>query len=348
MVRSRRVCLLGVVSVVVGLLAACEQPQTSDVSRTDDGVLRLGSVAAVDTVTRAVAPSGRPLVIKGFQGSVALRGTTATTARLRFVRRGRGTDAAAAREALSAVTITESGTPAAYTYTLDTDGEAVATVDVTGTVPQGTALTVEQSSGPVRIAGVDGPLTVKHEHGPVGLQDAADSVTVEVRNGDVAAHFATLPPDAEGSLRTANGDVTLRVPPDASAQISAQTEAGDIRSQGLPLTEQHFSPRNAGGQYSAQLEPGEATVDLQTKNGTILIAAADSMPADTAATDTTTAPSAAPLQESPDTSAPPVPAADTTVRPTASPETTSVAPTDTADADSDNPSDTTTTNTVRR
>ena len=334
MVRSGRVCLLGVISVVVGLLTACEQPQTSDVSRTDDGVLRLGSVAAVDTVARAVAPSGRPLVIKGFQGSVALRGTTATTARLRFVRRGRGTDAAAAREALAAITITESGTPAAYTYTLDTDGEAVATVDVTGTVPRGTALTVEQSSGPVQIAGVDGPLTVKHEHGPVTLQDAADSVRVEIRNGDVSAHFAVLPPDAAVSLRTANGDVSVRLPPAASAQISAQTEAGDIRSQGLPLTEQHFSPRNAGGQYSAQLEPGEATVDLRTKNGTILLAAADTSNAEDGGTEVTLD-----TTDAEELSAPVVPPSDTTVAPTTVPDmsdtTTRAAPKrDTAVSDS--------------
>lgn len=309
MVGVRRISLLGILVLAVGLWAACEQPQTSDVSRTDEGVLRLGSVAAVDTVTRAVAPSGRPLVIKGFQGSVALRGTTATTARLRFVRRGRGADAAAAREALSAITITESGTPAAYTYTLDTDGDAVATVDVTGTVPRRTALTVEQSSGPVRIAGVDGPLTVKHEHGPVTLREATDSVTVEIRNGAVAAHFAALPPDAAVSLRTANGDVSVQLPPSASAQVDAQTDAGDIRSQGLPLTDQHFTPRNAGGQYSAQLEPGEATVDLRTNNGTILIAAADTTGPVPGRVDTTSSVSPPSV---------PVPTVDTTVVPEAS------------------------------
>ena len=110
--------------------------------------------------------------------------------------------------------------------------------------------------------------------------------------------------------------MTLRLPPDASAQISAETDAGAVRSQGLSLTEQHFTPRSAGGQYSAQLEPGEATVELRTKNGTILIAAADSLPADTAMT-----PQDASAPAMPDRPAPPVPTSDTTVAPEAPEDT---------------------------
>jgi hypothetical protein len=160
----------------------------------------------------------------------------------------------------------------------------------------------------VSLTGIDGPLTVKHEHGPVTIREAADSVTVEIRTGDVTAHFAALPTDAAVSLRTENGDVTLRVPPDASAEITAETDAGDIRSQSLSMTDQHFTPRDAGGQYTAQLEPGEASVDLRTKNGTILIAAADTMAAEpvmTAPDDTVQAPVEPP--------APPVPTSDTIV-----------------------------------
>ena len=317
MLRVRLFPLWIVALMLGGGLVACEQPSTSDVSQTEEGVLRLGSVAAVDTVTRAVAPSGRPLVIDGFRGSVALTGTGASTAELKFVKRGRGKDAETARGVLQDVTLTESGTQDAYTYALETDGGAYATVDVTGTVPRATVLRVEKSKGPVSLTGIDGPLTVKHEHGPVTIREAADSVTVEVRTGDVTAHFAALPTDAAVSLRTQNGDVTLRLPPDASAEITAETDAGDIRSQGLSLTEQHFTPRDAGGQYSAQLEPGEASVDLRTKNGNVLIAAADSLPADTAMT---------PQDDSapgmPDRPAPPVPTSDTTVAPEGSPDTT--------------------------
>lgn len=258
--------------LLVGGLSACEQPSTSDVNRTEEGVLRLGSVEAVDTLTRAVSPSGRPLVIEGIRGTVELRGTEETTAQLQFVRHGRGKDAETARSVLDDLDITESGSEKSYTYTLERNGGAYAAVDVTGTVPRDAALTLDRTTGPVSIAGVEGPLTVTHEHGPVSIRGAAASVTVEIKNGNVDVQLASLP-DTTVTLRTVNGDVTLRLPPDASTQLTAETEVGAIRTRGLELTEQHFTPRNAGGQYSAQLGDGAASVELHTKTGSVVIAA---------------------------------------------------------------------------
>jgi hypothetical protein len=309
----------------IGLLAACEQPSTSDVDQTEEGVLRLGSVEAVDTVSRAVAPNDRPLVIDGFRGVIEIQGGSGKTAELRFVRRGRGEDVETARGVLEDVTISESGTQEAYTYTLETDGDAYAAVDVSGTVPERTELRLEQSTGPVSVRGVEGPLTVDREHGPVTIRGAAASVDIEIRNGDVDVHFSSLPADAEVSLRTANGDLTLRVPPAASAQISAQTSVGDIRTQGLALSAERFMPRDAGGRYTAQLGSGAASVDLRTENGSVFISAAD-----------TTVPEPPTEPSSPEEPAESlaVPPSDTTVLPP-SPDTAGPAPVtpDTASAD---------------
>lgn len=276
MVLNRLYVLMGVVFFAGGLMA-CEQPSTSDVSRTEEGVLRLGSVEAVDTLTRAVSPSGRPFTIEGVRGAVDLQGTDETTAQLKFVRHGRGKDAETARDVLDDLEITESGSEEEYTYTLEKNGGAYAAVDVTGMVPRGTALRLNRTTGLVSVEGVNGPITVTHEHGPVSIQGELSSVTVEIKNGDVDVQSASLSPDATVSLRTVNGDVALRLPPEASTQISAETEVGAIRTRGLNLTEQNFMPRDAGGQYSAQLGEGEASVELHTKTGSILIAARDSV-----------------------------------------------------------------------
>lgn len=279
---TQTVLSLLLASVAVGCLTACEQPSTSDVDQTEEGVLRLGTVEAVDTMSRAVAPNDRPLVIDGFRGRVDLRGADQETAELRFVRRGRGEDAETARGVLEDVTISESGSQDAYTYSLETEGAAYSEVDVRGTVPRQSNLRVEQTSGPVFITGVKGALTVAHEHGPVTVRGAASSVDVEIRNGNLQAHFSSLPTDAEVRLRTENGDITLRLPPAASTQLSAQTDVGVIRTRGLALSEERYRPRDAGGRYTAQLGPGAASVELRTQNGSILIEAAD-----TAQTDTT-------------------------------------------------------------
>lgn len=275
MFTSRSVLFVFAVLLTVGLAGGCEQPSTSDVNQTEKGVVRLGSVEAVDTVARAVAPSGRPLVIDGFRGRVDLAGGDTETADLQFVRRARGESAETARGVLEDVTITESGSEQSYTYTLETDGRAYAAVDVSGTVPRGAALRIEQESGPVTLRDVAGPLTVKHEHGPVTIRGASASVEVETKNGDLDVALQSVPADATIALRTKNGNVTLRLPPDASAQFSAETSAGNVRTRGLALSDQEFLPRDAGGEYAAQLGTGDASVELHTENGSVLVQSID-------------------------------------------------------------------------
>ena len=300
------------------MLGACQQPSTSDVDHTDEGVLRLGTVAVVDTVSRAVAPNDRPLVIDGFRGSVDLKGSDGSTAELQFVRQGRGQSREAARGVLDDVTITESGSEQSYSYTLETDGGAYAAVDVLGTVPRTADLRVEQSKGPVSLSGVQGALTVAHDHGPVTIQGASASVDVKVKNGDLQVDLQSLPSDATIALRTANGDVTLGVPPTASAQFEVQTNVGVIQTKGLSLAEERFMPRDAGGQYTARMGTGDASIEVQVQNGSILVqstnvpererpvrvdtAATESVPADSVSDGSTTpAPNAAGSSASGDT-----------------------------------------------
>jgi len=319
MFTSRSLLFVFAVLVTAGL-AGCEQPSTSDVDQTDEGVVRLGSVEAVDTVARAVAPSGRPLVIDGFRGRVDLAGGDTETADLQFVRRARGESAETARGVLEDVTITESGSEQNYTYTLETEGGAYSAVDVSGTVPRGAALRIEQASGPVTIRDVAGPLTVKHDHGPVTIRGASASVEVETKNGDLDVALRSVPADATIRLRTKNGDLTLRLPPDASAQFSAETSAGNVRTRGLALSEQEFLPRDAGGEYAAQLGTGNATVELHTENGSVLVQSLDTTTADPGLdtlspppSDTTvTGPSLPDTVQAPSPTTPPSPASDTT------------------------------------
>jgi hypothetical protein len=328
MLTSRPALFVVALVLTAGLAGGCEQPSTSDVDQTEEGVVRLGSVEAVDTVARAVAPSGRPLVIDGFRGRVDLRGGDTETAELRFVRRARGESAETARGVLEDVTITESGSEQNYTYSLETEGRAYAAVDVSGTVPRGAALRIEQASGPVTVRDVAGPLTVTHEHGPVTIRGAAASVEVETKNGALDVALRAVPAEAEIVLRTKNGDVTLRLPADASARFSAETRAGDIRTQGLALSEQEFLPRDAGGEYAAQLGTGDASVELHTENGSVLMRslAAGTTAVDPAAPDTTTqgAETEALAPPPSDTTVPPRPdtaqAPDSTARP--APDTT--------------------------
>lgn len=294
--------IFGMLGLAV-LGGGCQRGQESEVARSEDGVLRLGPVEVVDTVARAVAPSDRPLVVEGLRGSVRLTGAEQTTADLSFVRRGRGDTREAGQSVVEGISITESGTDAEYAYILAADREDYAAVDVRGRVPRRTALRVDRLSGPVHVAGVEGALTVSHAHGDVTVQGAAGAAEVRIKNGDVAVGFQSLPPGGTHRIETANGDLRLRLPPDETVQIDAQTDAGTIRTRGLSFTNEQFAPINAGARYDAQTGDGGPTVELRTQNGSIVIEAAD-----TSATDTTSAPATVP---SSDTTVTPPPSADT-------------------------------------
>ncbi|MCS3627261.1 hypothetical protein GGP85_000086 [Salinibacter ruber] len=299
---STALAIFGMLGLAV-LGGGCQRGQESEVARSEDGVLRLGPVEVVDTVARAVAPSDRPLVVEGLRGSVRLTGAEQTTADLSFVRRGRGDTREAGQSVVEGISITESGTDAEYAYTLAADREDYAAVDVRGRVPRRTVLRVDRLSGPVHVAGVEGALTVSHAHGDVTVQGAAGAAEVRIKNGDVAVGFQSLPPGGTHRIETANGDLRLRLPPDETVQIDAQTDAGTIRTRGLSFTNEQFAPINAGARYDAQTGDGGPTVELRTQNGSIVIEAAD-----TSATDTTSAPATVP---SSDTTVTPQPDADT-------------------------------------
>lgn len=305
---------------LTALLGACGDSGSSDVAQTEGGVIRLGSVEAVDTVSRAVAPNDRPLVLNSFRGSVHLTGGAGETADLTFLLRGRGEDAEAARSVLQDISLTEEGTSDSYTFTLESEGEAYSAVDIRGTVPRPTALRIENMSGPVQLEGIEGALTIRHEQGSVDVQGAAASVEAEIQNGDVQVDFQRVPTDATVSLRTDNGDVLLGLPPEASVSLDARTNVGPIRTDDLALSQERFTPLNAGGRYNAEMGNGEASVELRTENGAIIIQAAD-----------TTGQAPTPP---PDTI--PVPPSDTVVAP---PDTDT---TDTLSTERPDPTDTTT------
>ncbi len=300
--------------VAAGLLAACQRADESDIGRTDEGVMRLGSVEVADTVARAVALNDRPLVLEGLRGSVRLTGAAQATADLSFVRRGRGDSRDDGQSVLEGISITESGTEAEYAYTLAADKEKYAAVDIQGQVPRLAPLQIDRLSGPVRIDGVRGELTIEHEHGDVHVQDAAAPVTVTIKNGDVQLGLRAVPDDGLIRLETSNGDVHLRLPRDASAQIDGQTDAGTIRTQGLSFATERFSPVSAGGRYDAQMGDGGPSVELRTQNGSITIQARDATSTDTI--------DAGPTPVAPDTAMAPRSVPDTQRADTLSPDTT--------------------------
>lgn len=253
------------------VVGACETGGTPDVVMDDDGRARVGPAEVRETVTRAVAPGDRTLVLNGFRGTILLEGTTASTAELEFTKRGLGGNESDAQESLSEVQVTEEGTAEEYVITVQSGDEDRTAADVRGTIPEGVSLRIEHVSGAVSMLGVTGPVRIEHENGPVDIRGAESSVHVSIKNGDVSVHYDRFPRDATTDLSTANGDLELAIPSDASAQVDAQTSVGEVFVRGLTFDPQRLTPLRAGARYTAQRGAGDATVTLRTENGSIVL-----------------------------------------------------------------------------
>ena len=260
---------IGLLALLLGL-GACRQ--SPGVGQTEEGTLLPGAVQASDTLRRGVLLAGRTLILEGLSGRVALQGADTDVARLRFVRVGRGADAAAARRTLRDIQLREEGTTGSFRYRMEARQPALARVHVEGIVPRRTRLILTRVGGDVNLTGIEGPLRVQLAAGEVHIREAADSLEIRLQNGSVSVHFRRLPADVAVTIQTENGDLWLTLPPEADAQLQAETAAGKVRVAGLHFTERSLQPREAAGaRFAGKLGQGRARITLRTAHGDIVL-----------------------------------------------------------------------------
>ncbi len=124
-------------------------------------------------------------------------------------------------------------------------------------------LSVQDLEGPVRAQTVNGTLLA------LNLEGEAELSTV---NGKLEARFEALDPSATINLSTVNGSVTLTLPNDADANISASTLSGSIRNAyGMKVRRGRYVGRSMDG----QIGNGGAEINLESVNGRLRIQRAD-------------------------------------------------------------------------
>lgn len=247
-------------------LIACS---SDDVAQQEDGTLVLGAGEVSSEETRGVNPAGRTLAIDLFAGSIDLTASQSASADLTFERHARADDGEEARERLDGIRITETGVDAVYRYVVTSDDEDRTEVDITGTIPLATPLTLILPNGTVRLEGLASNVTIRVSNGTVALSRMGGGADVEVSNGNVDAAFASLGGDV--LIETRNGNLALTLPANASADIDARTSSGRISADGLPLRNRDLNPDGAGASFSAQLSDAVRRVTLRTENGTIAL-----------------------------------------------------------------------------
>ena len=96
-------------------------------------------------------------------------------------------------------------------------------------VPRNTNLTLQMNlGGEVSVANVTGNVDIKNLNGEVDLENLGGGAIVESMNGEISASFTTLPKDKPIALSSMNGEITVRLPGDAAADVRFRTQNGTI------------------------------------------------------------------------------------------------------------------------
>ncbi len=135
------------------------------------------------------------------------------------------------------------------------------------TVPKQSRLDrINTVNGNVEIEKVSGDVEASSVNGNVTAAGLTAQVELSTVNGSVKATFAELKKSV--SLKSVNGSVTVALPSESNAKLSAHTVTGGISSDfGLPM-KKHFP---IGQNLDGKLGEGGPAIDLSTVNGGIRI-----------------------------------------------------------------------------
>ncbi len=82
--------------------------------------------------------------------------------------------------------------------------------------------------GRVEVENVSGNVEVKSLSGEIALRDLSGAALIETANGRISATYASLPADKALSFTSMNGEIDLRVPAGAKANVHFRTHNGNV------------------------------------------------------------------------------------------------------------------------
>lgn len=97
------------------------------------------------------------------------------------------------------------------------------------TLPRSTHIDIEIGfGGEIQVREIDGDIVIKNLNGEVDLVDIGGGAIVESANGEISASFTKVSPDRPLSFSSMNGEISLRLPADAAADVRFRTHNGTI------------------------------------------------------------------------------------------------------------------------
>jgi hypothetical protein len=125
---------------------------------------------------------------------------------------------------------------------------------------------IETANGTVRIDGASGELDIDSKNGAISINGSPVRVQVRTSNGNLDFEGALA--EGESEFRTANGNITLRLPAEAAFLLDASTINGNVTS----TFDVRGASRAARTHLSGTVGDDPVTIlQLRTNNGNIRI-----------------------------------------------------------------------------
>lgn len=132
------------------------------------------------------------------------------------------------------------------------------------TVPRNTSVIVQNAwGGDFKCTGINGDLEISSMHGEIRLEDMGGGVVVSTMNGEIRASMRQLQEGKPLSFTSMNGEIVVRVPESAKANVRLRTQNGSVLTDfddSALVTKAENTP---GG-------PRGRTINLKTPNSKVI------------------------------------------------------------------------------
>jgi hypothetical protein len=195
----------------------------------------------------------------------------ATTVEVAADRKARASSEQAAKDELKAIQITEQVTPKQIRLEVPRPpggvrfGQASREVSFRLKVPRNAAVKVNTRNGAVHVTGLSGAVKADSSNGDIVGENLGGVVQIGTTNGSIKVHVTGIQADGI-RLDTTNGNIDLRLPADAKANIAARWINGGFEATGLNPEGEKDRRR-----YEGKLNGGGPRIELNTTNGSIRI-----------------------------------------------------------------------------
>lgn len=127
---------------------------------------------------------------------------------------------------------------------------------------------IESVNGNLEISGVSGTVEASTVNGSIKASDLSGNTTIETVNGSVDATFTALSGQQKAVIESVNGRLTITLPRDSNAKVSAESFNGRIDGSDFGLK---INKGFIGRELEGDIGNGSARLALSTVNGAIKI-----------------------------------------------------------------------------